>query len=98
MADQAESAITPTNKKAPVAYSINRDEEAGDSQLETGGPQARQGSEVDAGQLNNSQQDGGKGRGSAHNIIDMTGGQIAPGEGGGGRSSSLLNVTADAEN
>ena len=96
MTDQANAG----NKKAPVAYSINRDEEA-DDQLETGGPththenpEAREGSEVDAGQLNNSQQDGGKGRGSAHNIIDMTGGQIAPGEGGGGK----LNVTADADN
>ena len=88
MTDQANAG----NKKAPVAYSINRDEEAGD-QLETGGPEA-EGSEVDVGQLNNSQQDGGKGRGSAHNIIDMTGGQIAPGEGGGGK----LNVTADADN
>jgi hypothetical protein len=86
MTDQARTG----DKKAPVAYSINRDEEAGD-QLETGGPEARAGSEVDAGQLNTSQQDGGK----AHNIIDMTGGQIATGEGAGGTvaASTRLNTS-----
>jgi len=90
--------------KAPVAFEMDnaertQDEEAFDSfQLEAGVPEAREGSEVDAGQLNNSQQDArSKERSSAHNIIDLTGGQIIPGESGGGMSSSLLNVTPDAE-
>lgn len=74
------------------------DEEAFDSfQREAGVPEAREGSEVDVDQVDNSQQDArSKGRGSAHNIIDLTGGQIQ-GESGGGMSSSLLNVTPDAE-
>jgi hypothetical protein len=98
MADQTN---TGAKIKAPVTFEMDnaertQDEEAFDYQLETGVPEAREGSEVDVG-LNNSQQDGSRDRGSAHNIIDLAGGQIVPGESGGGMSSSLLNVTPDAE-